>query len=258
MSARVYWDADRMNYEGVSTPSILGIGDSWFWYFPLGGSVINQVAGLLKSDHTILTFGNNGAEVLDYVSGKYAKEVKTALKRYGSGLSAVFISGGGNDFAGFSDLRPLLKLNCSDETIAADCFKDDSEVRSLGWLMRKTADNYMALIGLIFAYAPSATVVFHNYDYAVPTGKGGWLKPALDEAKVPSRLQHKCMKYIIDRFTHEMESLAALNTEKIVFVDTRNTLAENHWANELHPTKTGCKLIAKKWRASLKELNIFK
>lgn len=258
MTAKIYWDADHMNYEGISTPSILGIGDPWFWYFPLGGSVINQIANLIKSDHTILTYGKNGAEAVDYVSGKYSKEIRSALKRYGEGLSAVLISGGGNDFAGTNDLRPLLKPNCTNESDAVDCFKDGSEFKSLGWLMRKTTENYMALIGLIFAHAPSATVVLHNYDYAVPTGKGGWLKPALDDARVPTRLQQKCIEHIINSFTNELQALAATNPRKIVFVDTRNTLEPKHWANELHPTKTGCRLIAKRWKSALEDLNLFK
>ncbi len=64
----------------------------------------------------------NGAEAFDYVDGKYKQAVLHALKFYGSGLSAVFISGG-NDFAGFNDMRPLLNLNFTNATTAEDCFK---------------------------------------------------------------------------------------------------------------------------------------
>lgn len=40
----VYWDATLMQTQG-NYPSILAIGDSWFWYpFP-GGSLLNYLGG---------------------------------------------------------------------------------------------------------------------------------------------------------------------------------------------------------------------
>src|SRR5687768_15089808 len=95
----VYWDEREMQ-DDVVQPSILAIGDSWFWY-PFGGSLIVPVGRLLHSDHKIFSLGNNGAESGDYLSGQYSNTVRGAVERYASGLSAVFISGGGNDFAGF-------------------------------------------------------------------------------------------------------------------------------------------------------------
>lgn len=58
----VYWDAGSMEIDGVY-PSILAIGDSWFWYpFP-GGSLINQLGPLVaKKEHYVFALGNNGAE----------------------------------------------------------------------------------------------------------------------------------------------------------------------------------------------------
>ena len=48
--------------------------------------------------------------------------IDKALDRYGTGCSAVFVSGGGNDFAGFNDLRPLLGVDCSACTTEEACF----------------------------------------------------------------------------------------------------------------------------------------
>ena len=108
-----YWDEAAMQRVLVM-PSILAIGDSWFWYpFP-GGSLIRYLGPIVeRKEHTILAYGMNGAEAFDYIDGKYKDRVTGALRRYGSSLSAVFISGGGNDFAGFNDMRPLLRLDCS-------------------------------------------------------------------------------------------------------------------------------------------------
>ncbi len=136
----VYWDWNSMRSDSHSA-SILAIGDSWFWYpFP-GGSLINQLGILVEpKEHFVLAIGNNGAEAFDYVHGKYKNAVTTALNQHGDGLSAVFISGGGNDFAGLNDLLPLLHPDCSSAHSAADCFKNGGADGTLGGLMKKTAE----------------------------------------------------------------------------------------------------------------------
>ncbi len=260
----VYWDWNSMQADG-HFPSILAIGDSWFWYpFP-GGSLLNPLGPLFaRREHFVLALGNNGAEVFDYVYGKYSKAVKSSLRLHGGGLSAVLISGGGNDFAGFNDLRPLLRDDCSDARRAADCFRPGEADGSLDWLMRKTSDSYRALIGLLFASTPARSrIVLHNYDYAWPSGKGvfgnrgAWLKPALDDARVPAELQHDCMKFLIDRVTAELQGLEEIDPARVFLVDSRNTLAEADWANELHPKPAGFRKIAtERWEPMLEVLEL--
>ena len=252
----VYWDAS-WRVESGRFPSILAIGDSWFWYpFP-GGSLLNQLGPLTASrEHVLYAIGDNGAEVVEYVAGKYAKSVQTALRQLGSGLSAVFVSGGGNDFAGFNDLRPLLNQDCSAQTSAAGCYRP----ATLDGLMGRTRETYERLLRQVFAAIPSHAVVFlHNYDYAPPSGKGlfgkdgAWLKPALESAEVPEGLQAPCMKYLIDRFTSDvLEPVAAQDPERIVVVDSRGTLDDAAWANELHPKPRGFRKIAEeRWYPEL-------
>lgn len=255
----VYWDAGWMK-DDHRAASILAIGDSWFWYpFP-GGSLLNQLGRVVApQQHTILAIGNNGAEAYDYVHGKYRTLVRTALQQHGAGLSAVFLSGGGNDFAGFNDLRPLLKDDCRKFRTAAGCFRPGDEERTLGWLMKKISENYSLLIGQIVMMARPGTLVFlHNYDYAYPSGKGvfggesDWLKPALAAAKVPAKLHHACIKHLIDSLTGTLQDIALQDPQRIVLVDSRNTLAPSDWANELHPKPIGFKKIAEqKWQPVL-------
>ena len=45
------------------------------------------------------------ATALAAMGGRLAPLIAGALERYGTGCSAVFVSGGGNDFAGFADLH---------------------------------------------------------------------------------------------------------------------------------------------------------
>jgi hypothetical protein len=230
----VYWGWDALHDSDVF-PSILAIGDSWFWYPLPGGSLINQVGKLVAArEHTVLVIGNNGAEAVDFVSGKYAKAVRNALQLHGDTLSAVLISGGGNEFG------------------------------TLTWLMDKTAASHRALIGQLMAYLPSAArIVLHNYDYAYPTGKGifsgdgAWLKPALDDAHVPAAMQHGCMRYLIDAMTLRLSALEAIAPERIVLVRSAGTLQADDWANEMHPKASGfAKIAVRAWLPALRELGL--
>ncbi len=180
----IYWYEPSMVSDGV-VPSILAIGDSWFWYPLPGGSLATSLARLVAPrEHTILAFGNNGAEAFDYVNGVYADRIERALERYGDGCSAVFVSGGGNDFAGFNDLRPILGLDCSTCATADACFNHGTLAGDIEELFDRVQAYHIELIDRVAARVPAAARIFvHNYDYAIPTGKGvigkGWLRPAL-------------------------------------------------------------------------------
>lgn len=236
--------------------SILAIGDSWFWYpFP-GGSLVNRLGPLVApKEHFILAFGYNGAEAFDYVHGKYKNAITTALNFHGDGLSAVFISGGGNDFAGLNDLLPLLNPDCTNAHSAAECFKPGNGDGTLDGLMKQVAEDYTLLIGQIMVKCPPGVKIFiHNYDYAIPSGKGvfggesDWLKRPLDDALVADGLQRDCVKLIINRFSHVLKTLEDQGNGQVVFVDSRNTLTDSDWANELHPKPQGFEKIASdKW-----------
>jgi hypothetical protein len=210
-------------------------------------------------EHFILARGENGAEAFDYVHGKYSKSVRTALAMYGPELSAVFISGGGNDFAGFNDLRPLLMESCADAGSAGECFRGGDAERSLEWLMRKLSESYRMLIGQAFASSnPNLKVFLHNYDYAIPSGAGlfgpgtsSWLKQALDDARVPAGLQAPCIRYLIQRLTQELDAIASAFPGRVFLVDSSGTLGPGDWRDELHPTPEGFGKIAERWRPVL-------
>lgn len=262
----VYWDEVRMQNE-FHQPSILAIGDSWFWYLFPGGSLLNKLGNLVETkEHYILAHGNNGAEAYDYVYGTYKRRIQTALQLHGDSLSAVFISGGGNDFAGLSDLRPLLLNDCSACTTAEACYRHGDDEQSLEWLLNKVIGSYIALIdkiiGATWNTAQNASgptkIYLHNYDYARPTGihlpfieSTSWLRAALVVANVPLHLQDACIRFLIDEFTVRLKGLVARYPGRVRLIDSRGTLSDNDWANELHPTPTGFEKIAQVWRPIL-------
>lgn len=255
----VYWSKNALDLDHT-TAAVLAVGDSWFWYpFP-GGSLISHVGKLLVPKQlNVLVAGNNGAEAYDYVKGKYKRQVNEMLRLYGSAAIALFVSGGGNDFAGFSDLRPMLNPDCSGATTAADCFRPGLEEGTIDWLMQKTFENYALLISrALFVLPPQAKVFVHSYDYAVPDGRGvlggkPWLKPALKDARVPDELHAECVRFLIDRFSVELQRLEQGAAGRVVLIDSRGLLQPSDWANELHPRPRGFKKIAKRaWKPALK------
>ena len=55
-----YWDEDRMRNDGA-TPSLLAIGDSWFWYPPPGGSLLETLGPTVAvKSHQIFAIVSNG------------------------------------------------------------------------------------------------------------------------------------------------------------------------------------------------------
>jgi hypothetical protein len=61
--------------EPGAFPSILAVGDSWFWYpLPTGYNLLQQLADrVLKPDYAnILSLGYVGARLVDYVEVRYA------------------------------------------------------------------------------------------------------------------------------------------------------------------------------------------
>ena len=262
MSQNVMWSP-----IGGVYPSILAIGDSWFWYPLPGGSLINHLGSLVESrEHVVLALGYNGAESVDYTVGKYRKTIRTALKHHGKSLSAVFISGGGNDFAGFNDLRPMLAADCSAAKSASACFRDGDSNGTLGWTMHRLAESYRILIEQVVDYCtPRTKVILHTYDYALPSGIGLFgdesklLLPALIDANVPVALRAACVKHVIDRLTEELNELRSFDTKRIVLVDSRGCLDADEWANEIHPKPAGFKRIAEeRWHPVLRDLGLAK
>lgn len=261
----VYWSIEelRRSQDGFTTDT-LAIGDSWFWYPMPGGSLVNFLGDLVApKGRNILVAGNNGAEAYDYVNGKYRKQVKELLRLYGGSASAVLVSGGGNDFAGFNDLRPLLKADCSTAQSAADCFRGGNGDGTVGFLVEKMYEHYALLVTRILMAVPrSATILVHCYDYAVPDGRGvgggpGWLKPALDSARVPTALQAACIRFLVDRCHGVLQRIAAGANGRVVLIDSRGTLAQGDWANELHPRPAGFRKIAQtRWRPALAALGL--
>jgi hypothetical protein len=252
------WNESLLKADGVF-PTVLAIGDSWFWYpknnlaIPLH-KILNR-----RRTHVMLVRGHNGAEAVEYQTGPVRAQIESDLdvvRGYGRTLKAVFISGGGNDFAGKDDLPSLLLPDCSAKTSAESCLSPGQP----GQLFDTVMDALQSVYDLVQQKIPGTPVFVHGYDYPCPNGKGflglgQWLQYPMDQCKVPRALHQQVVNQLIDRFADTLRSVQRAAPHLHV-VDEVTTLTPADWANELHPTPAGFNRLAKCWRPALEAVGI--
>jgi hypothetical protein len=254
--------------EPGAFPSILAIGDSWFWYpLPSGYNLLQQLAArVLRHDYAnVLSLGQVGAKLEEYVDGRYAADLRRELEPQNAQYySAVFVSGAGNDAV---DWSLALAADCRAADTPEDCFDDarfDALMRNLsGWLGRLIHDIRWAWRGEPPERHPR--IFMHCYDYAPPDGRGAtlagfalpfgpWLKPALDRARVApdAELRRAVVKRLIDR-VHDTFAPYDDDARRVHLIDSRGCLdPATDWDNELHPDTRGFRKLAEgPWRAEL-------
>lgn len=250
------WDESQL--EGNS-PTILAIGDSWFWY-PLN-NLANPLHRILNRsrEHIILVRGRNGAETKEYVSGHIREQIEWDLDKtrgYGRTIQAVFVSGGGNDFAGPEDMLSILQSDCSAYTSPEDCYRRGQPAR----LMGNAARNILAVAQLVAQKLPDVPVLIHGYDYANPNGKGflglgQWLQYPMYKAKINRELHQVVVANLLDTYARRLDGVAK-ECHNILPVNCLGTLKPDEWANELHPAPSGFNKLAKKWEPALRQAGL--
>lgn len=248
-------------------PTVLAIGDSWFWY-PRNNLLQALIEHpKLKDDFKwIQMLGYNGARLEEYVDGRYRKQVEFALRLQNrKHYSAILISGAGNDAV---DYKLALFRDCSNATTAAECI----DQVALNYLMTRMGNAMQSLIHQIrLAYRTDAgrgvadpPVFIHSYDYPVADGRGfeltwlnitgPWLKNAMDScglANNPHLRQEVCNR-LIDAL-HDAFVPVTHSHQGVYLVDSRGCLGtgngyEDDWDNELHPSRGGfAKIVDRYW-----------
>jgi len=252
----VFWGVHGAVAAGAN-PAVLMLGDSWFWY-PLDNLALEL--GATFDQQQFVVAGQNGADAAQW-SEKYRKVIDFAFKMYGQSVQAFMLSGGGNDIAGMSDFLRLIKDDCSKAKDFAGCYREGQPDAAVS----KIIAAYREVTLRFRAYNGGATVFTHNYDNAWPTGKGmfgpaDWLKAPMDRAKVPKDLRRTLFK---DLLAQVRKGQLALCKEKamgpMVAIASAGTMPEDAqwWANELHPTPAGFRLLVKKaFAPALKKINL--
>lgn len=244
---RIYWNQYFALQDSGESVDVLALGDSWFHY-PLN-NLLTPLHAVLERP-TIYAIGDNGARAEELCRGAWLTHYRRLLLQHPT-IRLVCISAGGNDFAGLGDLDDrVLRSDCSRASDAADCYRDGEPEGVLA----AVGAAYRTLLAEVAALRPEATVLVHNYDYAIPDGRTlpglrSWLALPMDNCRVPSAgaprggLRRELVRDLIDRFTLTLDALATSGQggrfAAVELVWSAGTLADGEWANELHPKASG-------------------
>lgn len=244
--SNVFWGAPEAMAVGAN-PFALLLGDSWFWY-PRGNLAVE--IGAAMAEHQFVVAGTNGANAGDWGS-KLRRSTDFTFKMYAKDVKALILSGGGNEIAGEDDFLAILAEpeQCRNATTVNECYEAGQPDGTLA----RIAAAYRAVILKFRAYNQAGTVFTHNYDHCWPTGKGffgpgDWLKVPMERAEVPKELRRDLFKDLLRRLYEVQQQLAKdPGLMPMVPIATAGTMPdkESMWANEIHPTPKGFRLLAR-------------
>ncbi len=253
---------------------LLAEGDSWFDY-PL----FDVLAELEDLRWEIVSVAHHGdtVESMAYDGPQFARlerelrQLKAANRR----PKAILLSGGGNDIAG-EEFSMLLNHVASglpplNEKVLEGLFEE----RLASAIVSLAAGVTHLSVAL---YGQKLPILLHGYGYPVPDGRGflggwgflpgPWLEPGFRRKGYDPKRQPELqkmtdlMRVLIDRFNALLASIAGSpNLTHVTYVDLRPTLSnalpkkyKDDWGNELHPTKSGFKAVAREVNKALTAL----
>lgn len=252
----------RALYARTSRPLpqglVVAIGDAWFDH--PGADVLSsledlgyEVEGIAHCGETLENLAFNPRLLADF------HRLLTRIKLGGRSPKGVLLCGGGNDIAG-DEFAMLLNhaasgLPALNQTVLDGLVNKRLKVALAHWVGAVDAVG-RGVFGL------PLKIVIHGYDYPVPDGRGTTLGgaqakgPALRPAfwvKGHTNLQRNrgVIRELINHLNDMQISLVEeLELPNLVHVDLRNTLSavlyENDWDNELQPTETGFRALARR------------
>ena len=240
----------------LASANLLCYGDSWMMH-PFA-NLTPELENIHRGEN-ILILGDSGLEAAELVNRdlRHLPMFEQSLTDNQGTLRRVYLSAGGNDFAGFDDFASILVPDASAAAFPPACF----DIPALTRLFTQIFADIDTLCKLVAARAPNAEVRLHNYDYAIPNGKtkiggGKWLKVPMDACHVPDDgnlqrpgFRREVVATLIDTFGHWQENTAR-NNPNAKFIRTAGTIADDCWMDELHPSGRGFKALARKFAAS--------
>lgn len=234
---------------------VLAEGDSWFTHGHFMWSS-KSLIGKLNDYATvnIVTVANPAAELEDMV-GRDNRDWGLGTNPDwldGERYDVVLFSGGGNDIVGDELIRYLHKGGGSRRGInlvnRTELNRTLDTMRGHYGTLRATVDRFVG------SAATPVPIVTHGYDYAFPSGEGlsligglvtagPWIQPSFKKKEIDDLAdQVLIVNHLVDRFNDLLADLAAGGNNGIRnfhYMDLRNTLDRDDWADELHPAASG-------------------
>jgi hypothetical protein len=221
-------------------------GDSWFDY-PFHSNLLDFVTS--TSSLAILRCEHSG-DTIETIAGetRFRKPIDKEKPR------ALLISGGGNDLAHDWWLEGLFR-DPAGSNDPMQCLVA-SEWQKRRQQLRESYEH-------ILEAAESVPVIGHGYDYFVPSNApvriegvlitGPWFYPAMTTAKIPPPLQREVARKIVNDFNAELIDLAG-TSPRFHHIDLRDTLVDKDWINEIHPSESGFRKLARKYLPQLRDI----
>jgi hypothetical protein len=255
--------AQKPKGPGMKAPSaplrIMAEGDSWFDYpVPFfGGGVVERLEK--KLGLPILSSADAGDEVRFMLGVKQRAKLEALFARanqQGKPWDVLLFSGGGNDIVDEPLclwVRPWAAGAPPDALIHKARFDAALAIVRAG---------YEDLIAMRDRLSPGTRLVFHGYDFALPTGKGvctlgPWLKPAFDYHGYPNLAARAAVvKRVLQQFAQTLAALEASHAANVSFINAQGTLDAHAdwWHNELHPNQKGFDVFVKRFDQTLRAL----
>jgi hypothetical protein len=248
--------AGRAARAAAAPLQVFAEGDSWFDYpVPFfGGGIIPRLEARLGVP--VLNLARAGDEVRYMLGVEERKILAAQFTRgcpAGGPWDALLFSGGGNDIVG--DPMALWVRDFTQGSPPAALINQPHFDAALA-LVRS---GYEELIALRDRLSPNTRLFFHDYDFAIPDGRGvcflgPWLKPTFDLRGFPSRAAGAAVvRAILEQFGAMLHGLVTSHAG-VTVIDTQGTLPATtaSWHNELHPSKGGFNAFAALFHQALK------
>ncbi|HVN41007.1 MAG TPA: hypothetical protein VMW19_22820 [Myxococcota bacterium] len=240
---------------------IMAEGDSWFDYpVLLRGGLITRLEKSLGLP--ILDSAEPGDEVRYMLGVKQRTKLEALFahaNEQGRPWDVLLFSGGGNDIVGEPLclwVRPWVAGTPPDALIDKPRFEAALGIVRAG---------YEDLIAMRDRLSPGTRLVFHAYDFALPTGEGvcmlgPWLAPSFDYRGYPKYpdflVRAAVVKQMLLQFAQMLAGFQTSHPANVTFIDAQGTL-DTHpdwWDNELHPNSDGFDLFAARFDRDLRGL----
>ena len=266
----------KLKNRCINTEVIVVEGDSWFEY-PIGIKDITDWLDRL-TNHAVYSLASGGDWLSNMsFSEDYIDKINELKPDY------FMISGGGNDLIHKNHLQYLLleKQDFDVMTFGSKDFELRSKLQKSGYtnvsileilcgskcindkfpvLLKILKMLYIKMFSSVIGDNPYMKIIIHGYDFTIPSqnknifinplrlilknGKSLY-KPLNDKGYIKQYEKNAIMKALIFGF-NEMLSGLADKYSYVTYVDLRNTVKENEWADELHPNSKGFKKLTEK------------
>jgi len=181
------------------------------------------------------------------------------MKKQGLVPDVILFSAGGNDLVGEYDFPMLIQAAPQGSDVNA--FLNEAQ---LSLRLQQIALDYIELGLMRDYYLPGVPIVTHQYDWVTPSDTGievlviplmkSWMKPYMDAKGIKNHTdQKKIAHQLMKDFSTILASLkngsftingSPITIDNFYIAPTQGTLADDEWANEIHPTHTGFEKIA--------------